>query len=146
MFSWTLVHGRILTGDNLERRGFAGPFRCPMCFESKETIQHLFLDYPYARNVWDNMISPWFGNTKTPGNIQHCFVSWEQAYNGALDKKEGVKNCWLKLPKVIFWHIWIECNLRTFQDKTQPPEKKLQLRRKLLWERFLMCLFFLKTN
>jgi hypothetical protein len=27
-FFWTLVHNKILTGDNLEKRNIAGPHRC----------------------------------------------------------------------------------------------------------------------
>ena len=31
VFTWTLIHQRLLTGENMERRGIAGPFRCPLC-------------------------------------------------------------------------------------------------------------------
>ena len=34
MFSWTLMHQRLLTGENLEKKGMAGPFRCPLCAEN----------------------------------------------------------------------------------------------------------------
>ena len=30
MFIWTLMHQRVLTSENLEKRGFASPFRCPL--------------------------------------------------------------------------------------------------------------------
>ena len=33
MFSWTLMHEKVLTGKNLEKRGFASPFRCPLYAE-----------------------------------------------------------------------------------------------------------------
>ena len=34
MFNWTLMHKRVLTGENLQKRGFVGPFRCPLYVEA----------------------------------------------------------------------------------------------------------------
>ena len=51
MFSQTLMHERVLIGENLEKMGFAGPFRCPLCAEASENISHLFLKCPYATSV-----------------------------------------------------------------------------------------------
>ena len=51
MFIWTLLHEKVLTGENLEKHGFAGPFHCPLCAEAGENISHLFLIYPYAISV-----------------------------------------------------------------------------------------------
>ena len=42
MFSWTLMHGRVLTGENLEKMGIAGPFCCPLCAVDAENISHVF--------------------------------------------------------------------------------------------------------
>ena len=36
LFTWTLLHGKILTGDNLEKRGFMGPFHFPLCSAANE--------------------------------------------------------------------------------------------------------------
>jgi len=33
MFVWTLAHKSILTGENLRRRGWEGPSRCPLCIQ-----------------------------------------------------------------------------------------------------------------
>ena len=44
-------------------------------------------------------------------------------YKGELDKKKGSRLCWMKIPKVICWCIWIERNQRIFQDKAQPTWK-----------------------
>ena len=68
LFSWTLMHGKILTGDNLMKRGFAGPFRCSLCSEANENIQHIFLDCPYAISVWNEIMKPWEINIHMPSN------------------------------------------------------------------------------
>ena len=69
------------------------------------------------------LTEPWFGKVEIPGNVQQCFTNWEKAFKGDLNNKKGVKYCWMKLPKIICWHIWIERNLRTFQNKSHLPDK-----------------------
>ena len=44
-------------------------------------------------------------------------------YEGELEHKIGVTTCWLKLPKLVCWCIWIERNQRVFQNKSQPAWK-----------------------
>eukprot|EP00253_Pinus_taeda_P034784 PITA_34784 len=51
-FFWTLVHNKLLTGDNLEKRNIAGPHRCVLCNNNLETTQHLFLECNFAKAVW----------------------------------------------------------------------------------------------
>lgn len=44
IFIWTLLKGKILTSENLKRKGFSGPSKCQTCLMEEETIQHIFLD------------------------------------------------------------------------------------------------------
>ena len=92
LFSWTLVHGRILARENLERRGFVGPFQFPLCYESNKTIQHLFFKCLYASIMWKQMVRPWVDVIQFPRNIQQYFINWEKAYNGDQDQKKDLKN------------------------------------------------------
>jgi hypothetical protein len=52
MFIWTLAHRGVLSGENLRRRGWEGPSRCPLCCQEEETTDHLLLGCPYAMEVW----------------------------------------------------------------------------------------------
>ena len=101
MFIWSLMHERVLTDENLEKRGLAGPFRCPLCTEASENISHLFLKCPYAISVWKDVLKQWGDGVHLPNTIQACFTSWETLYQGELNHKNGVRTCWLKLPKLI---------------------------------------------
>ena len=58
-----------------------------------------------------------------PEKIQDCFLNWEKMYQGELVQKKGLRACWMKLPKLICWCIWIERNHRVFQNKSQPAWK-----------------------
>ena len=101
MFIWSLLHERVLTGENLEKRGFAGPFRCPLCAEASENINHLFLNCPYAISVWKEVMKCGGDKIQWPEKIQDCFLNWNKMYQGELAQKKGLTACWMKLPKLI---------------------------------------------
>jgi hypothetical protein len=41
MFKWIVLHNRILTWDNLMKRGFIGPSHCHICEFKEEKTDHL---------------------------------------------------------------------------------------------------------
>ena len=42
-FIWLLMHNKLLTADNLTKRGIEGPSRCALYNANTETFTHLFL-------------------------------------------------------------------------------------------------------
>ena len=46
IFFWLLEQDKLLTADNLRKRGFEGPSRFALCTSQNETSLHLFLAYP----------------------------------------------------------------------------------------------------
>jgi hypothetical protein len=50
-FFWTLVHNKLIMGDNLEKRNIVGPHRCVLCNNNSETAQHLFMECIFAKEV-----------------------------------------------------------------------------------------------
>jgi hypothetical protein len=52
MFSWTLTHKSALTSENLKKKGWEGPSRCPLCKDVEETADHLFIECVYTTEVW----------------------------------------------------------------------------------------------
>jgi hypothetical protein len=50
-FAWTLLHKRILTADNLQKRGWPCNPICCLCNSAPETILHLCKDCPFSREV-----------------------------------------------------------------------------------------------
>uniref|UniRef100_A0A2N9HBH8 Reverse transcriptase zinc-binding domain-containing protein n=1 Tax=Fagus sylvatica TaxID=28930 RepID=A0A2N9HBH8_FAGSY len=59
-FVWTAALGKILTADNLRRRGMIVVSWCCMCKADGESVDHLLLHCPYAKELWD-MIFGLFG-------------------------------------------------------------------------------------
>ena len=50
-FARMMVKGRILTGENLRKRGFQGPFRCCLCLQAEETTNHLLDSCPFSMAI-----------------------------------------------------------------------------------------------
>ena len=53
LFVWLVARGRILTCENLRRRGIIGPSQCCLCYQAEETMGHLMDDCPFAATIWD---------------------------------------------------------------------------------------------
>jgi len=43
-FCWMLEHNKVLTYENLKKRGIDGPSKCPLYHMEEETISHLFIE------------------------------------------------------------------------------------------------------
>ncbi|KAF5455272.1 hypothetical protein F2P56_024868, partial [Juglans regia] len=52
-FVWTAALGKILTIDNLRRRGLIITDWCCLCRNSGETVDHLLLHCEFARGIWN---------------------------------------------------------------------------------------------
>jgi hypothetical protein len=53
IFQWLILHNRILTWENLRKRGFIGPSRCHLCQAKEETMNHLLDECTYTTEIWD---------------------------------------------------------------------------------------------
>lgn len=58
LFNWTLLKGKILTAENLRKRGIQGPSICCFCRAEEESIQHSFLLCTFAQSYWNQLSSP----------------------------------------------------------------------------------------
>jgi hypothetical protein len=52
IFAWILLQHKILTANNLEKRGWPNEPRCQLCSTAPETPTHLCFLCPYTKNVW----------------------------------------------------------------------------------------------
>jgi len=52
LFFWLMLEQRILTRENLVKRGFLGPSRCVLCGKDEETVLHLFVECNFTNNIW----------------------------------------------------------------------------------------------
>jgi len=57
IFAWILVQDKILTAHNLQKRGWPHQQQCVLCNGPLETGLHLCLCCPFAKAVWDQILS-----------------------------------------------------------------------------------------
>lgn len=99
--------GVILTKDNLAKRRWKGSLLCRFC-NSKESIQHLFLDCVFARYIWTTVFFT-FG-IRQPWNTTHLFGNWLYDVEPKLKRQ-----MWVGIA-AICWALWLTRNDMVFND------------------------------
>ena len=110
-FAWEAPWNRVLTTDQLKRRGWNMPNRCFLCKEEEETNDRLFLFCNKASMLWNLIFSlfdvQWVLHSTVRGNL----LGW----NGAFVGKRRAK-AWRDGPLCLMWTLWKERNGRAFND------------------------------
>ena len=57
VFGWILVQEKILTADNLQKRGWPHQEHCVLCDGPLETGLHLALLCPFAKAAWNQVLA-----------------------------------------------------------------------------------------
>lgn len=107
--TWLAIQNRLSTADRLVSFGLHHSPQCSLC-QGSETHDHLFFNCPFTKQVW-NAIQP------------KLHVSWpartwaDQVTLLSNFKGKTLKNVITKLSfTVAVYHIWIERNVRKFQN------------------------------
>jgi hypothetical protein len=109
-FVWTAVRSKILTLDNLGRRGMVVVNRCWLCESEGELVNHLLLHCAATSGLW-NAFFAWFGLCWVmPRSAKELFASW---WTSGRTRSIVV---WKMVPHCIMWCIWMERNNRCFED------------------------------
>eukprot|EP00253_Pinus_taeda_P017014 PITA_17014 len=117
-FLWLLSKRRILTWDNLQRRGFIGPSRCPNCTEQEETIIHLMETCPLAAQLWERFDQCNNGIRDRQGDIANILRTWpKQPYQSPI-----LNSLWNLIPGFLYWSLWKEQNNRVFNNRRRSVE------------------------
>ena len=74
VFFWILAHRKNLTAKNLRKRGLEGLLRCILCKESEESIEHLFLECKFSREVWHQAYKDLHFKLTLPTNWDDLFA------------------------------------------------------------------------
>jgi len=86
-FCWVLMHRRVLTGDNLAKRGIIGPHRCPLCCSAQKTLDHLFIDCPFTQEIWTQAMHGLNSQTPSQLTVVNVFTSLERAFSSCVEEK-----------------------------------------------------------
>ena len=105
--------GKVLTLDQLKRRGIPIVNRCFLCEEHEETIDHLLIHCSRAKMLWDLLLAITEANWVFPRTVRQLLLAWQSASVG---KKR--KRVWMAAPLCLFWTLWMERNRVVFENET----------------------------
>jgi hypothetical protein len=129
-FAWTLLHNKVLTADNLQKRHWQCNPVCCLCNSALETVTHLCKDCPFSREVW-NKILIW-GNCSFLGGNQtsESLYDWWRNLRG-LCNRQSRKN-FDGLLIYFWWSLWLERNNRIFRNQQKNTDQVAYLVRELV--------------
>jgi len=114
------MHKKILTGENLIKRNIVGPHRCTLCKEATETMDHLFVDCPFANKVWTLTLHGLTIATPTKISVVELFSTWKDRYPSLSFNSLWAK-VWITIPKLVWWKLWLARNEQTFNNTAWTP-------------------------
>jgi hypothetical protein len=117
-FLWLLMQKRTLTWENLMKKGFRGPSRCPMCTKEEETMNHLLNSCEWASQLWNWMENILGASDRNRDSIQETITNWRSKFS-RVNRVEGI---WKSAPGFIVWTIWKERNRRIFKEEIRSLE------------------------
>ncbi len=114
LFLWLAAKNRILTADNLAKRGWIGPSICVLCGDNQENLHHLLLDCRYTKALWDGLLHR---QTACPGplhSITGYFISRWRLLRSSMSGHQ--RDSFDTGFAATCWEIWKERNARLFNN------------------------------
>ena len=111
-FAWEARWGKVLTTQQLKKRGYQLARRCPFCREEEEGLDHILIHCPLIWDLWVNLILVLGVSWSCPFAVKDLIHSW-----GQIPVKKNVKNLWWAAPLTIFWETWKERNRIVFEEE-----------------------------
>ncbi|XP_028058403.1 uncharacterized protein LOC114262245 [Camellia sinensis] len=106
------VLGRILTIDNLSRRGHILVNWCCMCCGAAESVDHLLICCPVASRIWMSIVALFGLDWVQPGTVRAVLQSW---VGGRVGKRR--RKAWNLAGHCLMWLMWLERNRRVFLEE-----------------------------
>ncbi|XP_035544454.1 uncharacterized protein LOC108983424 isoform X2 [Juglans regia] len=129
-FVWTAALGKILTTDNLRKRGLIVTDWCYLCKKNGESVDHLLLHCEVTRELWNGIFRRVDVAWVMPAKVVDLLACWK-----GLKGSTQVAAAWKMIPLCIMWCIWLERNARCFEDRERSMEElqNFFLHTLLLW-------------
>lgn len=107
--AWMALWGKLRTRDIVSKWGVTTDTMCVLCDQADETIEHIFFDYPYSKNIWHTILQ-WI-------RTDHLPMKWAEEVKWVAQKSRS-KSAFAKTIKLVFvtsiYHVWLERNERVF--------------------------------
>jgi len=121
LFMWVVYHKKIMTWDNIRKRGVQGPSRCLLCEAQQETLEHLLNNFIFTSWLWDFFATIFQQSNRDRGSIISTLINWRKSDN------EILNSVWAHTPSFIIWNVWKQRNKRIFKEEKNPPQHLLEI-------------------
>jgi len=118
LFMWLVQHRKILTWDNIRKRGVLGPSRCQLYEAQEETMEHLLNNCIFTSRLWDSFATIFEQTDREKGSIINALNKWRKNF---LDY-EVLSSAWALTPSFTIWNVWKERNNRIFKNEKKPSQ------------------------
>eukprot|EP00253_Pinus_taeda_P025039 PITA_25039 len=75
LFMWLVQHKKILTWDNIRKRGVLQPSICQLC-EEEENMEHILNNFSYTTWLWDSFSSIFQQSDRDKSSITNTLNNW----------------------------------------------------------------------
>ena len=99
--AWEASWGKVLTLDQVKKRGITLANRCFLCEEEKEKIDHMLIHCPIARMLWDLFLAISGFSWVFPLSVCQTLLAWQGTKVGKKRQK-----IWMVAPLCLFWTLW----------------------------------------
>ena len=118
LFMWLVHHKKILTSDNIRKRGILGTSKCHLCEAQEETMEHLLNSCIFTSRLWDTFANIFQQTDRDKGSIINTLNNWRRNFSDY----EFLSSTWALTPSFIIWNVWKERNNRIFKNENKPSQ------------------------
>ncbi|KAJ9693543.1 hypothetical protein PVL29_009476 [Vitis rotundifolia] len=112
-FAWEALWGKVLTLDQLKRRGWTLANRCFFCLAEDQSTNHILIHYTKTRVLW-KLLFALFGVTWVlPCSVRETLLGWYGSFVG----KKSAEKAWKLALLCLFWAVWKEINRIAFNNE-----------------------------
>ena len=111
-FAWEVAWGKVLTLDQLKRRGMTFANICFLCEEDEESIDHLLIHYKSAKMLWNLFLLIVGVSWVFSRSVLHTLLAGQGVTVGKKCKK-----LWMAAPLCLFWTLWHARNSLVFENE-----------------------------
>ena len=94
VFFWILTKDKLLTVENIRKRGFHRPSRFHLCQANDESAHHLFLVCPFSKWAWSFFLDKAVQNLVLLEPVSIMMLRWKGCYPGQIRNKNILGRIW----------------------------------------------------
>ena len=119
VFTWLVLHGRLMTNLNRFKRGLTHNPNCSICEQAQEDVEHVLRLCPEARHIWQTLAMQGLGQLGTDLNFEDWFRLNISNVGGDGD--------WPSKFLITLWYIWKWRNIVCFEGTNLSVHGKVRL-------------------